>query len=182
MTRPSLLLAFAVASVPAACGGEAAKSGPASSSVAASARPPAASARPATSGAPGAGDKSGKDLPNAMAIEPGKAAAATLDCKQAAFFGPFTFPDGGKHRLVVQAEVQAESDAQVCLGGDWQSKTGEFVAVAGVDCTEGGKPAKADVAIEYDPASGGVAANPVYLRLAFSDATCARSKVSLRLP
>lgn len=116
-----------------------------------------------------------------MPLAAGKPAEATLDCKQSSYWGPFAF-HGQKDKLVVHVEIKPETETQACLGGDWQSGKGQFLGVVTAGCAEGGKPVKTDVAVEYDPGAGGLAENPVYLRLGFEEATCSKVKVTLSVP
>jgi hypothetical protein len=157
----------------------------ASSSSSASPRTTAAkSAEPAakTRSAPGAGDKSGKDVANASALEPGKPASFDLACGATRWFGPFSF-QGDKDTLKIAAEATAVKD-QACVGGDWRTSSGEFVAVSGVGCSDGGRVSKQTLTIDFDPKSGGNDKNPVFLRIGMEKDVvgCADAKVTLSLP
>jgi hypothetical protein len=148
-----------------------------SSSAATSAGP-----RPTARSAAGAGDRSGKDAANASTLEPGKPASFDLACSSTRWFGPFTF-QGDKDTLKIEAEATAVKD-QACVGGDWRTGGGEFVAVSGIGCSDGGSVSKQTLTLDFDPKSGGNDKNPVFLRIGMDkDAVgCSDAKVKLAVP
>jgi hypothetical protein len=73
---------------------------------------------------------------------------------------------------------------QACVGGDWRTGGGEFVAVSGIGCSDGGSVSKQTLTLDFDPKSGGNDKNPVFLRIGMDkDAVgCSDAKVKLAVP
>jgi len=150
--------------------------------------PPTASAaatssaqKPKDKGAEGAGDKSGKDVANAAPLSKASPASFTLKCGESRFFGPFHF-HSDKEELEIAGQITSESGEQTCGAGDCKNSRNQFLAVTGLPCIEGKEPAKGKLSILYDPKSGGMGANPVFLRVSLAEMPCAPSKIELTGP
>jgi hypothetical protein len=141
----------------------------------------APSAAPASTGAPGAGDKTGRERAHAKALTKEAPASFDLACKEAIYFGPFRFR-GDKDEIELTTEIKSATGEQVCGGGEWQDEQGSVVAPAGLGCTEGTTVTKGGMTLDYDPKSGGLGANPVYLKVTLAEVPCAAASVTLRLP
>ncbi len=150
-------------------------------STAASAAETASAQKPKEKGAEGAGDKSGKDVANASPLSKAAPASFTLKCGESRFFGPFHF-HSDQEDLEIAGEIASESGEQTCGAGDWKNSRNQFLAVTGLPCTEGKEPVKGKLKISYDPKSGGMSANPVFLRVSLAEIPCAPSKISLTGP
>lgn len=140
---------------------------------------PAANAQ--TKGAAGAGDKSGKDVANALPLAKDKPASFELDCKKAVFVGPFAFA-GDKDTLKLRGEAKSQKGPQSCIGGSWVDEKGESVAVSGLGCAEGDKTITGEPTLEFDPKTGGNGQRTVFLKLNADENTCAPVSIKLTLP
>lgn len=162
----------------AACGGDKDKAkGSGGSARASSEAAPSAQEK----GAAGAGDKSGKDTANALALAKDKPASFDVECKGAVFVGPFTFR-GDKDTIKVHGEAKSKKGDQSCVGGAWLDEKGEFIATAGIGCAEGDKATAGDTALEFDPKSGGNDHRTVFLKINLDETVCAPVSIKLTLP
>lgn len=165
----TLLQAFALGLVLAACKKEAQPTPAGASSAAASA--PAASARAAGTGA---------SLQDARALPQGSL-TFTVPCSGAAYVGPFHFTSDPE-KLTLESTAKSLSGKQVCASASWVDGADAFVEATGLGCPEGAQSALKTLTFEHSPGSGGNRANPVYLRVAFDQpqtAGCDTAEVTL---
>lgn len=121
----------------------------------------------------------GASVSAATPLTAGGTASGQVTCPGEAFVGPFEFQAEGD-ALVIAPRIRSVGGAQSCVGGTWVDGSGTFIGVAeGFGCAEGDAEVGTEATYNYRPSAGESNANPIYLRIAVAENTCAGATVTL---